>query len=407
MRILIVSNLYPPYYIGGYELGCLEAAEALKIRGHEIRILTSTYGLIKPEVKGDVHRLLVSNLGLKPCGFFRRAIRLFIQEARNKGAFERIAESFKPHLIYIWNLTNVSISIALRAQQMGFSTCFYVFDNWLSRWESDPWFLLWNRKSVKPLSQILKSILSPLLKPTGLISPSTTLDLRNVQFASQYLKSVAIGKGKRVKNAQVIPWGIHPERFPFRVETLPPKHLLYVGQVVEHKGLHTVVDALKHVVQKRGNGGIRLTIAGGTIIPEYETRIRRQVKALKLDGRVRFTGFLPREALPGTYRENDILVFPSIWDEPFGITLLESMSSGLAVVATGTGGSAEILEDNINALVFPREDSEACASQIIRLMEDTELFNRIRQNGRRTIEEKFIFQNMIDKIETSLHEALK
>ena len=126
------------------------------------------------------------------------------------------------------------------------------------------------------------------------------------------------------------------------------------------------------------------------------------MSSLGLESNVRFAGFVSHENLPCFYQEHDILLFPSIWDEPFSITLLEGMSSGLAVVGTATGGSLEILENDVNALVFPKEDAKACSTQILRFMAAPELYERIRGNGRCTVEERFRFEDMIDKIEDSL-----
>ena len=95
-------------------------------------------------------------------------------------------------------------------------------------------------------------------------------------------------------------------------------------------------------------------------------------------------------------------MFPSMWDEPFSITLLEAMSSGLAVVGTNTGGSSEILKDEVNALVFPKGDAEACARQVTRLIQTPALFERIRRNARRTIEAEFRLETMIDRIDQTL-----
>lgn len=61
------------------------------------------------------------------------------------------------------------------------------------------------------------------------------------------------------------------------------------------------------------------------------------------------------------------------------------MSLGLAVVGKATRGSREILEDEVNALIFPKEDAEACSSQILRIMDDLKLLESIWQNGRKTI----------------------
>ena len=73
------------------------------------------------------------------------------------------------------------------------------------------------------------------------------------------------------------------------------------------------------------------------------------------------------------------------------------MSSGLAVVGTNTGGTTEILRDEVNALIFPKEDAEACATQIKRLTGDAELFSKIRLNGRQTVESQFRLEGMVDQ----------
>jgi glycosyltransferase involved in cell wall biosynthesis len=229
--------------------------------------------------------------------------------------------------------------------------------------------------------------------------PQKSLNLNRVQFASHYLKRTAEESGKQAANGIVIHWGTDVERFPFNDSPPGAMRLLYVGQVTSHKGVHTAVEALKLICEQPKFKQATLTIVGG---PDYEGRIARLVSSLGLSGSVSFTGMVPRERLPEIYRGHDILVFPSVWDEPFSITLLEAMSSGLAVVSTNTGGTPEILIDEMNALIFPKGDARGCASQVLRLLTDGRLFESIRREGRRTVEENFRLKSMIDKIEASL-----
>ncbi len=58
MKILVISDLYPPYQVGGYEINCKDSVEALVDRGHEITVLTSSWGLERKSAQGKVHRLL-------------------------------------------------------------------------------------------------------------------------------------------------------------------------------------------------------------------------------------------------------------------------------------------------------------------------------------------------------------
>jgi glycosyltransferase involved in cell wall biosynthesis len=177
---------------------------------------------------------------------------------------------------------------------------------------------------------------------------------------------------------------------------------LYVGQVTSLKGVHTAVEALKVIVKQPGHRSTTLTIVGG---PDYGNRIHRLVWSLGLENNVRFTGLVPREQLPSIYREHDILLFPSIWEEPFSLTLLEAMSSGLAVVSTNTGGSSEILRSEENALIFRKEDADTCAMQVIRLLEAPRLFDNLRRNARSTVERDFRLDDMVNKIDLELKKA--
>lgn len=404
MRILVVSNVYPPYYIGGYELGCRDAVEALKTRGHEVKVLTSSYGLGQAESDGEVYRCLRTGLGRDT----RSPVKLLLTELYNRSAFKRMAMIFRPEIVYIWNLWQISLSLVFMAQGMGFPVCYYIFDHWLSQWEkNDIWFGSWSHVPHNPVKRLIKQFLSLLINCVGVRTHAEAPDFWHVQFASQFLKQDALQAGKPVAQAKVIHWGVDIEQFPCRNPSWTSvKRLLYVGQLVYHKGVHTAIETLKLLEEKYGYQTVEFTIVGGTIIPEYEAHLRKLVRSLGLGKKIRFTGFLPRENLPSIYREHDILIVPSIWDEPFGITILEAMSSGLAVVGTATGGSAEILQHEVNGLVFPKEDAQACAAQIVRLLENRDLFERIRLNGRQTVEQKFRIERTMDMIEQALQEAV-
>ncbi len=406
MRILAISNYYPPYYIGGYELGCHDAVEGLKARGHDVKVLTSTYGVGKRECDGEIYRWLQEDLSWV---IHRRVnfAKLLRKEVNNQIAFKRLCAIFSPDVVYAWNLTHVCVSLAFIAQRIELPICYFVFDNWLSRWKKDSWYSMWNSRLRRIISRFGKRLSGSLPSISDLFPASISLDLRNVQFASQYLQGFALQTGMQVKRAKVIHWGVDVNQYPYRRVPNNPKRLLYVGQIVRHKGLHTAVEALRLIVQQHGYRSVFLTVAGGTIVPDYEAYVRRLVSSLNLESNVHFLGFVSHESLPSVYQEHDILLFPSVWDEPFGITLLEGMSSGLAVVGTGTGGSSEILEDEVNALLFPKEDAKACSTQILRLMEDSELFEKLRRNARRTVEERFRFADMMNKIEDSLQSVVE
>jgi glycogen(starch) synthase len=404
MRIAIISNFYPPHYVGGYELGCRDVVEELKVRGHAVSVLTSNYGVESPQDEDDgIYRRLKSDFQTDPQHAGRHLFRLIRKEHRNKRAFKTLLRDFRPELIYVWSMAHVSISMVHSAQLAGLPICFFVSDQWLSHWETDAWYSLQFRQPRRVSRKLLWKSILVTLRALGLLS-AYRLDLKHVHFVSQYLKQQALEAQKPVSRAEVIHWGVDVKRFAYNREKREANRLLYVGQIIPHKGIQTAVEAFRLIRAQPGRELMTLTIVGG---PDYGGFVERLISEHVLDDHVQRTGLVPREALPQIYREHDILIFPSVWEEPFSITLLEAMACGLAVVATQTGGTPEILTDEVNALIFSKEDAQRCAAQILRLRDEADLYQRIRSNGRRTVEKGFRLESMIDKIERSLAEVIR
>ena len=404
LKICVVSNYYPPHFIGGYELGCRDVVEALGGRGHQVRVLTSTYNVEKPQDDGVVHRRLRIGDWWTPNSLGGLAA-VLNKEMANLRAFRKICSDFHPDLIYVWNPVGISLSLVSVSQRLGLPVCFFVSDYWLAEWETDSGYRVWETQPVELHRRLPWRAVLSLLSLLNLVHRPSSPDLSNVQFASECLKRQALSKGKPISDAKVIHWGVDPQKFQYRQTSKCLQRLLYVGQIAPHKGVHTAIEALKLLVQS-GHKAATLTIAGGSIVPEYAAHLRQIVSSSSLEEHVRFIGLVPRERLPAIYQEHDVLVFPSIWDEPFSITVLEAMASGLAVVGTPSGGSNEILQHDVNALVFPKENANECAASVSRLFTNEQLFEEIRRRGRLTVEQRFQLEQMVDTIERSLQEAV-
>jgi len=399
MRILVVSSFYPPNYIGGYELACKEVVESLKKRRHEVCVLTSKYGAPIHDNESGTYRLLHTTFGKEIPGL-KNFFPLFRREIKNKKIFRSFIKNYKPDVIYMWHISDVSISLAYEAQASGKPVAYYVFDHWVSDWTCDPFRNYWKYPLIKKAEIIGRKLLEILIRLFGFL-PSEPLDLRYAQFASNYLFELPLESGHKNEDGEIICMGIDTNRFRFKKNEGKPHKILYVGQIVEHKGLITAVKAMQRIIDDYGNN-IIFNIVGNYGSHEYGRNIYRRIMSSKYSANIGFKGFIPHERMNEIYLDHNILVFPSIWDEPFGNTILEAMSSGLAVVATGTGGSKEILKDEKNSLLFPPANDKECAIQILRLLKDRQLYDKIRLEGRRTVEEKFCFKETMDKIECSL-----
>ena len=394
MKILVISNLYPPHYIGGYELCCYDVTELLRAKGHSIKVLTSNHGIGRFEASGDTYRLLKVSLSWGKSGILETMVRLISSEIHNQRVFRKVCQEFSPDLIYIWNLSGLSMSLAFLAQRTGIPVTYYILDEWLLGY--------YKQKHRNITYRIGKRLFNLSLKMLKYEAGSGEIDFTHLVFVSQFLKNSYADTIPQAADTKVVHLGINIEQYPFKLKSKDPIRLLYVGQVVPHKGVHTLIEAMKIIGHYRD---IALTIVGGTVFPDYETKLKALVESSDMRDRIRFTGPMTREAIAAIYSEHDILIFPSIWDEPLGMAPLEAMSSGLAVVGTGAGGSSEIFRNGINALTFPKEDAGSCACQILRLIDEPSLYDRIRQQGRRTVEEHFSWLAMINQIEDTLYEA--
>ncbi|PIY46050.1 MAG: hypothetical protein CO096_28575 [Armatimonadetes bacterium CG_4_9_14_3_um_filter_66_14] len=414
MKILVVSNLYPPHYRGGYELGCHDVVRGLQARGHRVLVLTSTYGVSEPTRTEGVWRVLdheIDRAERLPLGPLTRFGQLARREQRSRAAFLAAVLAFTPDVVYFWNLANLSITVAFLAESSGTPVCYFVSDPWLANWEQDPWYALWHgtaprfrRAAGGRWTRLPLGVLKQLPK---MLLPNSPLALRHTQFTSRHLRKSALAAGKPVGHGKVIHWGIDLQRFPYRERRPPVTRLLYAGQVLPHKGVHTAVEALGILVSELGQTQLTFTIVGGAHWPGYESQLRGLVESLRLSGNVAFAGPRARHELTRLYHEHDVLLFPSIWEEPFGITPLEAMACGTVVVGTITGGSAEVFRHETNALVFPKEDARACARQLHRLVVDPILYAALSRNARAMVETRFTLPGMIDRLEADLERVAR
>jgi glycosyltransferase involved in cell wall biosynthesis len=190
-----------------------------------------------------------------------------------------------------------------------------------------------------------------------------------------------------------------------RAQDGPGLNLLYAGRLVAEKGVHTAVQALEKVSAQSNLKDVRLTVAGSES-NDYLAHLRHLVMQAGLDDRVSFLGHVPAEEMPQLLRQFDVLLLPSLWPEPFSRMLLEGMATGLAVVATNTGGTVEILKDGENGLLCNPGDADDLAQKVVRLGNDRVLLRRLALAGQKTVMERFTRGKMIDEFEAYLQQVV-
>jgi glycosyltransferase involved in cell wall biosynthesis len=203
-----------------------------------------------------------------------------------------------------------------------------------------------------------------------------------------------------------------------------PLRLLFVGRVSPEKGVHELAQAFRLLL--RSSGSFELEIAGPVgLLPLSQVQLltddarvaalrrfygnglwgalksqvlqarsgyRRSIESLvpaEARSRVRFLGYLSREALMDVYHRADVLVIPSVCEEPFGLPVAEGMACGLPCVGTNSGGIPELIEHEVSGLLVERGDAAGLASALLRLARDPAERERFGRQGRERAERLF------------------
>ncbi|WP_413708784.1 glycosyltransferase family 4 protein [Rhizobium sp. Rhizsp82] len=150
------------------------------------------------------------------------------------------------------------------------------------------------------------------------------------------------------RNGRVIFNGIDP-RAPIALNPANPLRVGFIGRIHPHKGLHTLLDWIQRA--KLDNVEVHLFVRGKftTEAPEYEAQIRAQVNELQLQDNIHFEGFFAEPE--AVYKNLDAICAPAQAAEPLARTILEPMSMGIPVIATATGGTTEMVVNNVTGFI--------------------------------------------------------
>jgi len=184
------------------------------------------------------------------------------------------------------------------------------------------------------------------------------------------------------------------------------EHLVgVIGRLDWWKGHEYFLEAMAEVAQRIPD--IRGVIVGEPentpLNREYYQKLQSLTKSLHLEDKVIFTGF--RGDVPRLMSALDVVVLSSSAPEPFGRVVIEGMATGKPVVATAAGGVLDIIEDGVNGLLVPCQDSGAIADAVLGLLSDREQARQIGLAARRRVEEKFTVQSQVAAIQR-IYDAL-
>jgi glycosyltransferase involved in cell wall biosynthesis len=411
MRLLFISNLYPPLERGGYEQNCQEIAVRLQQRGHQVAVLTSNYGVDdRLPTEADIFRTLHLQANVhyyKPLDFF---VRRPARSRQNRHELRRVISDVGPELILVFGMWNLSRRIPQWAEEwLPGRVAYYIS----STWPADPDIHLeyWNLPARHAWSKVLKRPLRTLaLKQLEFEGYPPHLKFEHAMCVSHYVRNVLIDANRISAQAGVIYNGLEPGNWlkharRFDDQPHSPLRLVYTGSLDPIKGVHTALEALGILKQRGLADQLEFTIIGAGH-PAYEAHLHKLVDLLGIGDRVRFAGRIARDAMPETLSRYDVFLFTSCGPEAMARTAMEAMAAGLMVIGAETGGQVEMLTHRQNALTFKAEDASGLATQIELALIDPALRAQLAQAGQQTVLDRFTLDRMVDNIEGWLQGTL-
>jgi glycogen(starch) synthase len=398
VRLLFVTNLYPPYVVGGNEMLCDDVVRGLRRRGHQVTVLcgrgrdlpadSDVVGALELDLDRKEDTLLGGRLPSAP-----EAVRLHLFSPASYAATRRVIDQRRPDLVVVWNLYMASMAPLVAAARSRAPVVVHVCDKWLYFGLYDLEALLvatvwWKRMALKLARRTVQPVLRLLAQPRRMVA------------ISHFLKAFYVAAGRDADAIDVIHLGIPTEVFTF-VPRAPrpedaPLRLLVAGSLWEGKGPHTAVRALGRLIRSGVRAHLDICGAG----PESFARVLEKViveegvaHAITRHGRV------DRDVVRRLCQTDDVLVFPSEWDEPFAAVPVEAMSCGMAVVATTAGGTPEAIVDGETGLLVPPRDADAMSRALARLAADDVLRRRLGENAARVARARFDLEGYVDRLE--------
>lgn len=368
MRILMVSNVFPPGFLGGYELGALDVARGLRARGHEVEVLTSDYFLDDAGRLDDipvnralecvfVNRSAVERDRLATLGglIVRRNVRVLATEIVR----------FAPDHVLCFNLAGLGVLGLIGALQgTGIPATFFLMDN------------IFGELGVND---------GDLIRFERVFGHRLRLPEARFVFMSRNLhREVQRCLGQRIPSAGYIPGWANTEGLPPMTASGPVTRFVFASRLVPQKGIGLVMEAAERL-REAGCSRFTIDVYGGGDVRD----LRQTIRARRLDEHVTYRGAPEKDEMLRRFADYDALLFPTWEREPFGFVVCEAAAAGCLPIVTDRIGAAEWYFNGVDCLKIPRTaHAVAAAMQLLVEMPRDQLWTlraRARSSTRRLL----------------------
>jgi glycosyltransferase involved in cell wall biosynthesis len=416
MKICIATHHFPPKFFAGAEQYALRLARNLHRRGHEVQVVTVDaidQGQLEPQSKIELYEgipvhYLTYNLSLA-----QRAFPLLYRNPYLGEWFRRFFETDRPDLLHVNSGYLLGGAVIEQAHALGIPIALTLHEFWFlcpintllrtnGRICDEPvpparckWCLMSQKRRYRLLDQwsngwigdaFVEAASSPLLAAWA----ERDADIQEINERREYLQKVYAMLDLVISPSQFLidkmsAYHFHHAnivRLSYGLQNIPetvqkknriPGRLRagFLGRISPEKGIDVLIKAMQRI----STDHISLDIYGQ--VDETDAYVRYLRRLASRDARIRFRGRYDQSELPEILNHLDVTVVPSIWYENRPGTILEAFAYHTPVVASRLGGMVEMIQHDINGLLFSVNDADDLSRQLMRLLSEPNLLPRL------------------------------
>ena len=358
MRLLVITNIYPPQNLGGFGLCIERITNGLKDIGYSEIVLTANLKEL-----GKVNHEESINRNLRLLGSYENGVQHIKdpierekRQSLNIKLIEDTIAKHKPDVCLLGNLDLLGKEILDKVLEYKI-----------------------------PTVQHIGFMGSPF---EGDWLPSQRLF--RLAFASGEVKRLFTKMGHKVEKGRVIypPLADNRTHISNRTYRRQTMRIGFCGLIMESKGLHIAIIALRNMIKK--GYSIKMDIAGKSFSKRYEENLREYCRINKIAEYVEWKGFIEPNNIGEFYRDIDFLIFPSLYPESFGMVVAEAMSYGVIPVSTGVGGAYEVITHEVDGLLVNPGDIEDLEKTLEWCIKNESKIDNIGRRAKKSAEKRFL-----------------
>ncbi|NCE76461.1 glycosyltransferase [Anaerotruncus sp. X29] len=396
--VLIVSNAYPPNFIGGAEIIAHNQAKALARAGHRVVVLAGDtysshhqYELYKEHFEG----ICVYRIRMGAENFSSDCVNFFNDQVNQD--FENIVRQYKPDVLHVHNIIGLSLGIIDLAKDYGMRVVITLHDHWGYCFKNTR--LLENRQPCEDVFECSKCMQAltgnQVFIPMRVRCDYFRYILKKVDVfisPSSYLAEKYLEAGFPIEKMNIIWNGIDVAHYE-TLDNVPSAKIrfTYVGYFGKHKGILTMLEAAASSCYK---DKLEINLIGDG---EEKETYERFIEQHGLRNQVKFWGKVDNARVKSVYEHTDVFFIASIWPENQPVSITEAMICGKPVIASRLGGSLELVKEGETGLLFEAGNAEDLKNKVAFFFEHPEKIVEFGENAKRTMK-NYSFDKQILKI---------